>query len=348
MSKIRMAIIGAGVWGETHAFLYREHPAVELVAICDLDLSRARSFAQKFEIPHFYTDHIEMLENLNFDAAAIVTPDFAHGRIAVDCANAGKDLLVEKPLATTREDLAAIVGAVSKNRVRIMTDLHNRWSPPFAVAKEMLDGGELGTPVNAYFRLNDVVWVATDMLPWSARSSILWFLGSHSVDTLRWFFNDEVESVYSVSSGGVLKNMGLDTTDIYQTLLKFRKGGIATMENSWITPNTNPCVNDIKFNFTGSRGMVNLDLSNNQMIESYTQREAKRPDVLVRHFVHGKAKGFAYESIRHFIDCLASGEEFLVSLEDAVNTSLVILSIFESVRTGEPEKVETIEALSAI
>ena len=61
-----------------------------------------------------------------------------------------------------------------------------------------------------------------------------------------------------------------------------------------------------------------------------------------------QAKGFAYESIRHFIDCLASGEEFLVSLEDAVNTSLVILSIFESVRTGEPEKVETIEALSAI
>jgi len=119
------------------------------------------------------------------------------------------------------------------------------------------------------------------------------------------------------------------------------------MENSWITPNTNPCVNDIKFNFTGSRGMVNLDLSNNQMIESYTQREAKRPDVLVRHFIHGKAKGFAYESIRHFIDCLVSGEEFLVSLEDAVNTSLVILSIFESVRTGKPEKVETIEALSA-
>ena len=56
-------------------------------------------------------------------------------------------------------------------------------------------------------------------------------------------------------------------------------------------------------------------------------------------FVHGKAKGFAYESIRHFIDNLVTGEEFLVSLEDAVNTSLVILAILESAETGQPVKV---------
>lgn len=340
MSKIKMAIVGAGVWGETHAFLYREHAGVELVAICDLDESRAESFADKFEIPNSFTNHKEMLENLDFDAVAIVTPDFAHGQIVVDCANAGKNILVEKPLATTREDLINIVQAVSKNKVRIMTDLHNRWSPPFAVAKKMLDNGELGTPVSAYFRLNDVMWVATEMLPWSGESSILWFLGSHSVDTLRWFFDGEVESVYALSSCGVLKNRGLDTVDIYQTMLKFKNGGIATMENSWITPNTNPCVNDIKFNITGSEGMINIDLSNNQMIESFTQTENKHPDVLVRHFVHGKAKGFAYESIRHFVDCLISGEEFLVSLDDAVNTSLVILAIFESAKNAAPVRVD--------
>lgn len=339
MSKLKFAIIGAGVWGETHAYLYKEHPGVELKAVCDLNIARARKLASKFEIPNVYDNHQEMLKKADIDAVAIVTPDFAHGKIGVDCANAGKHMLIEKPLATTREDVEALVEAAERNNVRVMVDLHNRWSPPFAVAKQSLDSGELGDPVSAYMRLNDVKWVATDMLPWAAQSSILWFLGSHSVDTLRWFFSDEVEQVYAVSSSGVLKKLGVDTEDIYQTILQFKNGGIATMENGWITPNTHPCVNDIKFNITGTKGMINLDLSNNQMIERFTEDKNDRPDVLVRHFIHGKPKGFAYESIRHFVDCLVSGEEFLVSIYDAANTSLVILAIFESVATGKPVKV---------
>ncbi|MGI6149552.1 MAG: Gfo/Idh/MocA family oxidoreductase [Firmicutes bacterium] len=339
MSKTKVALIGAGVWGEVHAKLYREHPGVELVAVCDQNIERARKLADTMGLSAVFSDHREMLDAVDFDAVSIVTPDFAHGQATVDCANAGKDILVEKPLATTREDVEAIVEAVQRNGVRIMVDLHNRWSPPFAVAHDCLMRGELGDPVSAYFRLNDIRWVATDMLPWAAKSSILWFLGSHSVDTLRWFMQDEVESVYAVCSKGVLASMGVDAVDVYQTILKFRRGGIATMENSWITPNTHPCINDIKFNITGTRGMINLDLSNNQMIERFTEDRNDRPDVLVQHFVHGKAKGFAYESIRHFIDNLVTGEEFLVSLEDAVNTSLVILAILESAETGQPVKV---------
>jgi len=340
MSKLKIALIGTGAWGETHAFLYDEHPLVDLVAVCDLNLERAEKLAKKFKVNKVYSDYKLMLKEVKIDAVAIVTPDFAHGEVTVDCANAGKHILLEKPLATTRKDVEAIVNAVELNKVRLMVDLHNRWSPPFAVAKESLDNGELGDPVSAYFRLNDIKWVATDLLPWAAKSSILWFLGTHTVDTLRWFFNDEVEKVYSVSSSGVLKKIGIDTTDVYQTILEFRKGGIASIENSWIIPNTQPCVNDIKFNITGTKGMINLDLSNNQMIEKYTEEKGIRPDVLVRHFIHGKAKGFAYESIRHFIDKLISGEKFLVSVEDAANTSLVILAILESAQTGEPVKVK--------
>jgi len=231
MSKLKFAIIGAGVWGETHAYLYKEHPGVELTAVCDLNIARARELASKFDITNVYDNHQEMLKKADIDAVAIVTPDFAHGKIGVDCANAGKHMLIEKPLATTREDVEALVEAAERNNVRVMVDLHNRWSPPFAVAKQSLDSGELGDPVSAYMRLNDVKWVATDMLPWAAQSSILWFLGSHSVDTLRWFFSDEVEQVYAVSSSGVLKKLGVDTEDIYQTVLQFKNGGIATMEN---------------------------------------------------------------------------------------------------------------------
>jgi predicted dehydrogenase len=222
----------------------------------------------------------------------------------------------------------------------MMVDLHNRWNPPFAIAKKRIEKGEIGKPVSSYYRLNDTKWVATDMLSWSEKSSVLWFLGSHTIDTLRWLFNDEVERVYSVSHSGVLKSEGIDTNDIYQTILEFGKGGIATIENGWITPNSHPKVNDTKFNITGSDGIINIDPTNSRLIELYNENKHKNPDTLVNHFVHGKAKGFAYESIKDFVKKLISGEDFLVSVEDAARTSLIILAIFESVQSGKPVKVD--------
>lgn len=344
MDQIRMAIIGAGTWGATHAAIYSEYPAVKLAGVCDANRDRAAALSAKYGIPqeHVYTDHRDMIRHCPFDAAAVVTPDFLHRDFAVDCALAGKHLLLEKPLATVRQDVFDIMDAVAKTGVRMMVDLHNRFSPPFAVAKASLDAGEIGDPYSAYFRLNDAKWVATDMLSWAAKSSILWFLGSHSADTLRWFFSDEVDTVYAVSRKGILSGLGVDTDDIFQTILQFRRGGIATMENGWITPNTHPCVNDIKFNITGTRGMFNLDLSNSQMIERFTETKSDRPDVLVNHFVHGRAMGFAYQSIRHFVDRLIDGKPFLISPEDAANTSLVILAILQSAAKREPVKVEHI------
>ncbi|MFB5678345.1 Gfo/Idh/MocA family protein [Paenibacillus terreus] len=341
MSTIKMGIVGAGTWGETHAFIYHDHPNAEFSAICDLNFERAKALALKFNLPEsaVYTDHAEMLAKADIDAVAIVTPDFAHTKIAVDCANAGKHFIIEKPLTTSREEADRIVEAVQKNNVRMMVDLHSRWSPLFAIPKQSIEDGDIGEPYSAYYRLNDIKWVATDLLPWAAKSSILWFLGYHSVDILRWLFDDEVERVYSVSRAGVLKEAGVDTTDVYQTILEFRKGGIATMENGWITPNTNPNVNDMKLNITGTKGMFNIDPTHSQMMERFTEQKADRPDLLVRHFIHGKPKGFAYESIRHFVDQLITGEPFLVSVEDAYNTTMVILAIMESAASRQPVMV---------
>lgn len=165
MRTIRIAIVGAGVWGDTHAAIYREHPLAEPVAICDRDVDRARALADKYGIPSVYGSVEEMLEAGGFDAVSIVTPDHLHADIAVACAAAGKHLLIEKPLATTRADVLRIVRAARESGVRVMVDLHNRWSPPFAEARRMVEEGGLGTLRNAYIRLNDVKWVATDMRP---------------------------------------------------------------------------------------------------------------------------------------------------------------------------------------
>ena len=233
-----------------------------------------------------------------------------------------------------------MVEAIDKNGVRAMVDLHNRWSPPFNAAHEAVERGELGEVYSAYFRLNDIRWVATDFLPWAASSSILWFLGSHSIDTLRWFFNDEVKRVYSVSRDGILKKQGVDTIDEYLTTIEFKKGGIAQMENGWITPNANPCVNDIKFNILGTKGMISIDASNHNLIQMYTDKKVVVPDILVKNSIFGEPKGFAFESIRKFVDCILNNTEFPLTVYDAANTSLVILAIMQSAKTRMPVEVE--------
>lgn len=342
MKRIRMAIVGAGIWGESHASIYQEHANVEVVAVCDLNRAKAESFAKKFKIPGVFTEYEKMLSTCDCDAVAIVTPDFLHRDIAIACANAKKHMLIEKPLATTKEDVYDIVEAVQRNGVRTMVDLHNRWSPPFNSAKQIIDRKDLGNPISAYFRLNDTVYVPTKMLPWASKSSILWFLGSHSLDTLRWLMDDEIKEIYAVKREGLLKSMGVDAVDVYQSTLKFGNGAIAQMENGWVTPDGNPCLNDIKCNIVFEKGKIDVDASNHNMVQVTTDQRVDTVDVLVRNYVFDRCKGFAYESIRSFVDCLVSDAEFHVTLKDSANTSLALLAIIESAEKEAPVKPEKI------
>jgi predicted dehydrogenase len=108
------------------------------------------------------------------------------------------------------------------------------------------------------------------------------------------------------------------------------------MENGWVTPNGNLNLNDMKCTILGDKGMISIDTTNHNLIQQFDDNRAKVPDVLVRNTVHNRVKGFAYESIRSFVDKLATNEDFIVSLEDSAQVSLVILAIMESAKKREP------------
>ncbi|MDO4274251.1 MAG: Gfo/Idh/MocA family oxidoreductase [Eubacteriales bacterium] len=339
MEKIRIGIVGAGVWGETHASIYREHPLAEIVAVCDRQEERARALADKYNIPKVYEDYHDLAEDKMCDAVAIVTPDFLHADIAVEMAEHHKHMLIEKPLATSREDIDRIYKASEENKVRVMVDLHNRWNPPFNTAWQEIRQGKLGEPYSAYIRHNDIKWVATDMLSWAGQSSIMWFLGSHSLDTLRWMFQDEVKRVYSVKKRGILENLGVPADDLFLTTIEFTRGGVAQMENGWVTPNGNMNINDFKFSMLCTEGMVSIDASGHNMLQMVTEEKTTTPDILVANRVFDKCKGLSYESIRDFVDRLADGREFRVSLEDARNTAIAILAVLESAEKRQAVEV---------
>jgi len=342
MSKkdpIRFGVIGAGLWGEVHAEIYSSHPYTTLAAVCDRDSKRAKQVAERYGAEQVYTDFRDLVADPGIDAVAVVTPDFAHRDPILAAAEAGKHIITEKPLATTVEDAEVIAEAVRSAGITFMIDFHARWNPPIVIARQNIAEGKLGSIVSAYFRLNDTISVPTEMLSWAEKSSILWFLGSHTVDSLRFLFEDEVERVYSVCRSSVLKARGVDVPDLYQSILEFRSGIVATIENNWIIPNTHPSVNDIKVNILGSKGMINMDLTNNQMIERYLEDSSDHPDCLVKPQVRDRHVGFAYESIRDFVACLYLGKEVQASLEDGLKVTKVVLAIMESSCTGLPVTV---------
>jgi predicted dehydrogenase len=339
MEKVRFGVIGTGTWGNVHAEIYSTYNRASLTAVCDLDESSARKTADQWGARRVYTDYREMLRDPDIDAVAVATPDFAHCEPIVAAARAGKHIIVEKPLATTREDLDQIAEAVTKAGVKFMVDFHNRWCPPLVVARNDIENGVIGEIVSAYLRLNNTLYVPLKMLSWSGKTSILWFLGSHAIDALRFLLRDEVARVYSASRSGVLRAKGVDVPDIYQTILEFAGGPIATIENHWIMPETSPGYNDFKVSVVGSKGMFNMDLTHNQLIERYLEGRCDRPNVLNGPLIRGRHVGFVYESIRHFVDCLADDQPVGATLNDGLRVSNVILAIMQSASTREPVKV---------
>jgi len=118
MKQVRMAVIGVGMWGTVHIRAYSQHASAEIVAVCDLDETRARETAKQWHIPAWYTSVDEMLANEKLDAVSVATPDTAHTDIVVRCANAGVHVLCEKPMATTVEECETMLAAAKENETR--------------------------------------------------------------------------------------------------------------------------------------------------------------------------------------------------------------------------------------
>ena len=346
MGKVKVAVIGAGIWGKAHLEAYTEHPAAELAAVCDTDEGRAREAAERFAIPHRYADVSEMLAGEELDAVSVVTPDALHADVTIRCAEAGLHVLCEKPLATTIEDCEAMITAARQNDVHLMVDWHNRWNPPFYAAWEAARNGELGDVRYIYYRLSDTIYVPTKMLPWASDSSVMMFLGSHSIDTACWLMGANVRSVTCRRQEGVLTGMGIDTADLYVTLLDFDNGAVAVIENSWILPQSAPALVDHRAEIIGSKGVVHLDPQYNGAITKYTERtpegfpELSMPDMFGGPRVQGKQVGFASRSIDHFVECIRDGKTPITSGNDGlINTRIILAAEESAARGGVPVRI---------
>lgn len=338
MEPTGFGVIGTGiVGGAWHAQVYSRLPQSRLVAVCDLDAARAAEVAARYGVDAVYTDYRDLLAHPGIRAVSIATPDFAHRAIAVAAAEAGKHILVEKPLATTVEDAEAIVNAAKQANVKLMVDFHNRVNPAFVAARRSIVNGDLGKPQYVYARLSNTTYVATKMLPWAAKSSALWFLTSHILDMAHWLLADEPRRVYAVSRSGVLQEKGVDAEDFHIAIVEFAQGAVVTLESAWILPETAPNIFDLKFEVLGSKGALQINTSDHRALQIYTEQRAHLPDVFgMASDDSPRISGFVLESIARFVDAVVYDRPVLATGEDGLMVTRVLTAAIESSKRGRP------------
>jgi len=333
--KVRFGVVGAGLWGSFHCKTLSAIDGAELAAVCDLDPARVADMQKQFGAAKTYTDYRQLLADPDIDAVTVATPDFAHGDIVLAAIRAGKHVMSEKPLATTLAEVEAIADAADKAGVKVMVDFHNRVSPAIVAARDAIAGGEIGRPLHAAAKLSNTVFVPFELLSWAGRSSALWFLGSHSVDALRFTMGAEVKRVQAMVRRGHLAAHGVDTADVHLAILEFDNGAIATLENSWVLPNDMPNIVDFKIEIIGEKGAIQTDTAQNTAFRKYTGSGQRTADVFgVTPAAGGRIGGFVMEAIARFVDAVATDAPVLATARDGLQVTRVLAAIEQAAASG--------------
>jgi predicted dehydrogenase len=329
MATTRAAVVGAGMMGTLHARAISENPASTLVTVVDVDEKRGRDLADKYGA--MYTGHYQhVLDDRSIDLVVICLPDQLHRDATLQAIKASKHILLEKPLATSMDDGVAILEA-SKGYSKKMTVGHLlRYDHRFAQAKKMIADGQIGDIIHMSTWRNNTLSGAERL---QGRTSILFYLGVHDIDMLRWFTGCEITKVYADSHSGVLKH--LNTEDVFLSLLRFSSGAIASMELSWCLPNGMPARLEAGMEIVGTKGSICIDSFNTGLTLANQSRNF-HVDTFHWPEVNERLHGAAADQMAHFLNCITAGTQPLVSVEDAYKAMEVVCHLTESCKRGTP------------
>ncbi|MGW8378893.1 Gfo/Idh/MocA family oxidoreductase [Streptomyces sp. ODS28] len=327
----KIGIIGGGIRGGMYAHSLRGFPGADVRAVCDISEPAARKAADAFGLAA-YGDHRAMLGAEDLDAVIVATPDFAHRDAAVDAARAGLHLLVEKPLATTAEDVGAIRAAVRESGVQCMVGFENRWNPAVRRIHQLSASGQLGRVLTQNILLSNTYYVPTKMIGWAARSSPAWFLMSHTVDAALWVNGRTVTSVDARGSRGQLAARGVDTWDVVHALLTFDDGTTANLTSTWVLPETMPSPVDFQFQAVGEESAVYVDLQDQSV--RHAGPEGFRWPGLLGEEIDGRLQGPPTWMVQDFVTRLENGEPVAPGLETGAAVTDVVLAVHRSLETG--------------
>jgi predicted dehydrogenase len=338
-TKIKVAVVGAGILGSRHARVFRELDKSELVAVVDVQSERADRVARLYGAKPF-TDLKQMLAEVQVDAVSVATPDHLHREPVITALKAGKHVLLEKPLATTADDARAIVAAIGDRTV--MVNFSQRHVTDHIWIKKQIDAGGIGVPRMINSIKFDTIYVPTGMIPsWSAQTSPLFFMSSHDLDLVQWFLGTEPVEVFARETRGTLKAKGFDVHDGLNAMIQYHGGVAANFHSSWIHPNTYPRIADGTMQIIGSEGAIAYN-ARTRTAEIFNARGGEKVEFSGPHTadeINGKITGAFTSSLNDFLECIREHREPTTSPRRVLWTALAQAAVMESLRSGQAVRV---------
>ena len=232
--SINIGLIGAGRMGKVYAqTLVSSVSEVRILALADLDSTTAHQQAERYAIPHYYTDYHLLLERDDIQAVVIATPTSTHVQVIVDAAAAGKHIFSEKPLAQTLPECDRALVAVKAAGVKLQMGFMRRFDPPYRLAKQKIDEGVIGKPVMFKSTGRDPKRTSLEFARRENSGGMILDMGVHDFDAARWLMGSDVTRVET--EGGCLVYPELnDAGDIDNAVinLRFANGAIGNIDLS--------------------------------------------------------------------------------------------------------------------
>ncbi|MFK0040094.1 Gfo/Idh/MocA family protein [Paenarthrobacter sp. NPDC090517] len=367
-TPLGVAVIGYAFMGKAHSNAWRnvagffDVPAFEQKVLVGRDATQVAEAAAKYGWAESATDWRSVIERDDIHIVDICAPGWMHAEIATAALEAGKHVLVEKPLANTIGEAQLMTAAAAKARARgvqSMIGFNYRRVPALALARELIAEGRLGTVrhIRAAY-LQDWLTDAESPMTWRLRketagSGALGDIASHAIDQILYLLNDSVTEVSGRLQTFVDQRPGADgpaggledvtVDDAAWVNLTLASGAIASVEASRVATGQK---NSLRLEIYGSLGSLTFDLENlnelNFMDTTLPVREQGFRRILVNEPEHpyleawwpqGHIIGWEHtftHQIRDFLTAIASGEAPSPSFEDGLNVQHILAAVEES------------------
>ena len=325
---MKTGIIGVGSMGKNHARVNSEMGV--LAGIADSNEAVARPLAERFGVEYF-SDYRDMLASV--DAITVATPTVTHYQIAMDAIEAGKHVLVEKPICPTLEEAEKLVKAAEDAGIVLAVGHIERHNPVVKFARESIEQGKFGDIVSiSARRVSTFPGRISDV-------GVLLDLGIHDIDVIRYLAQSPVKTVYAL--GGKRQNDKFE--DHANILLEFENGILGFVEVNWLTP-----MKVRKLSITGLKNYVELDymrqcadVSSSQVSGTLDTNDLYRLPIEfdIRHVSLKKQEPLRNEH-EDFVRAIETNTQPLVSGEDGMQTLRVCQAAIMSIKEDRKIKLE--------
>ena len=337
--RVKLGIIGCGGMGNHHAGVLKDMEQVEVVAACDLIEAKARKTADAAGA-RWCTDFRDLLDDV--DAVWVCTEPFNRLEIVTTCAEAGKGIFTEKPVALNLAEADEMIAAARAAGVTYMVGYVLRFTEPYRLMRQAVADGELGELVTCWTRR----YMPWEPAGWYGKQElsggVALDFGSHDVDWLRWVGGD----VAGVLGRTFVVRPGAGADEHSQMLMNFKNGGTGTCDVSWsasLSESSVGVVGSTGAIIVGRDGAVRRKLAGREEevldVEAATDVD---PEGNIEKTPGGDDGSAARsETIQqHFFRCLDEGIEPISSAVEARKTLATVLAIQESSRTGQTVAVD--------